>query len=444
MKNVYFYNFLLLTILLIKANQEKLPKISGSFIEDWMYIHYDESRWEEEVKYYYDLGLKYFILGSVANEDWEPIIPQKEGQYEFDWTKYVRKNESIWSNRIVYRSSEFPDLYNPDKDSLLYCFKACKKYGLKAFIGPITDGRFARYGWGLENMKNYFPSWIDYFVKKSERVYREIWNKYEDYREQIAGFYFWPEYWNFYEGCNVNTDKGYHEVWKILFGKLLHDFDEMVSNVTLNTKPILMSPFHNFEICSAENNSNWLIEFFEYAKLRKGTIYAPQDSMGGHYKNHISDIGEWCKGEKKACDTAGIRYWINNENFRDEDKERYPERDPTVPIAPLEEFLQQISATDVAETHVVFTLTWYGTRNILDHWTDNAKNQSLKFYNKFKEYCDIYNHDSDVQVLAENKRYWFIWVIIILILLIVSGIVYFYYRRKKMRNSEKLLGSLNI
>jgi hypothetical protein len=221
--------------LLIKANQEKLPKISGSFIEDWMYIHYDESRWEEEVKYYYDLGLKYFILGSVANEDWEPITPQKEGQFEFDWNKYVRKNESVWSNRIVYRSSEFPDLYNPDKDSLLYCFKACKKYGLKAFIGPITDGRFARYGWGLENMKNYFPSWIDYFVKKSERVYREIWNKYEDYREQIAGFYFWPEYWNFYEGCNANTDKEYHEVWKNLFGKLLHDFDEMVSIVTLNT-----------------------------------------------------------------------------------------------------------------------------------------------------------------------------------------------------------------
>ena len=127
MKIIFLYNFLLITILLIKANQEKLPKISGSFIEDWMYIHYDEARWEEEVKYYYDLGLKYFILGSVANEDWEPIIPQKEGQYEFDWTKYVRKNESIWSNRIVYRSSEFPDLYNPDKDSLLYCFKACKK-----------------------------------------------------------------------------------------------------------------------------------------------------------------------------------------------------------------------------------------------------------------------------------------------------------------------------
>ena len=72
-------------------------------------------------------------------------------------------------------------------------------------------------------------------MKKSERVYREIWNKYEDYREQIAGFYFWPEYWNFYEGCNANTDKEYHEVWKNLFGILLHDFDEMVSIVTLNT-----------------------------------------------------------------------------------------------------------------------------------------------------------------------------------------------------------------
>ena len=322
MKFSYIYYLLILFNYIFEITG-KLPKIGGSFIEDWMYIHYNEERWEQEVKYYYDLGLKYFILGSVANEDWVPTTNPPEGQFEFDWTKYVLNNESIWNNRIAYNSSEFPYLYYPGNDGLLFCFKYCKKYGLKAFVGPITDSRFARYGWGIDNMKNYFPSWIDNFVKKSERVYKEIWEKYKEYHEQIAGFYFWPEYWNFHEGCNENADKEHHEVWKTLFGKLLHDFDEMVANVTANTKPILMSPFHNFGICSAENNSNWLIEFFKYSKLRKGTIYAPQDSMGGHYKNHISDIGKWCEGEKKACDSAGIRYWINNEIFRDKDDERY-------------------------------------------------------------------------------------------------------------------------
>ena len=436
---------ILLYILFFTKNSkgEKLPKIGGSFIEDWMYIHYNETRWEQEVKYYYDLGLKYFILGSVANEDWTPTTELEDGQYEFDWTKYVRKNDSIWSNRITYNSSEFPDLYYPGNDGLLYCFKYCKKYGLKAFIGPITDGRFARYGWGIDNMKQYFPSWIDYFVKKSERVYREIWDKYKDYRDQIAGFYFWPEYWNFYEGCNPNADKEAHEIWKNLFGKLLHDFDEMVSNITLNTKPILMSPFHNFDICTAENNSNWLIEFFNYSKLRKGTIYAPQDSMGGHYKKHINDIHLWCEGEKRACDSAGIRYWINNEIFRDEDNERYPDRDPDVPVAPFEEVIEQVKETDAAETHLFFTLTWYGTRNVIEHWTEHAKKKSFEFYEKFKKYCDENNHPI---ILNEKKTsHWWVWIIILIVLIIACVGIYHYFRTKTKKNKDKeLLGSINV
>ena len=447
MPNYLIFISLFTLISILKEYQTKLPKISGSFIEDWMFIHYNETRWEQEVKYYYDLGLKYFILGSVANEDWIPTTPLGENEYEFDWRKYVRKNESEWNNRITYNSSEFPDLFYPGNDALLFCFKYCKKYGLKVFIGPITDSRFARYGWGADNMKNYFPSWIDYFVERSGRIYKEIWEKYKDYRDQIAGFYFWPEYWNFYEGCNPNAKKEDHELWKQLFGKLLHDYDEMVSNITKNKKPILMSPFHNFEICSAENNSNWLIEFFKYSKLRKGTIYAPQDSMGGHFKNHIHDIGIWCEGEKRACDSAGIKYWINNEIFRDEDNETYPDRDPDVPVAPFEEVIEQLNATDVAETHLFFTLTWYGTRNVLDHWTDHAKNKSLEFYEKFKKYCDKYNHPNDEKdekdEKDENKSYAWIWVLIIIFILILVGIgVYFFLKIRKRGNEEELTGKL--
>ena len=444
MPNYLIFISLFTLISILKEYQTKLPKISGSFIEDWMFIHYNETRWEQEVKYYYDLGLKYFILGSVANEDWIPTTPLGENEYEFDWRKYVRKNESEWNNRITYNSSEFPDLFYPGNDALLFCFKYCKKYGLKVFIGPITDSRFARYGWGTDNMKNYFPSWIDYFVERSGRIYKEIWEKYKDYRDQIAGFYFWPEYWNFYEGCNPNAKKEDHELWKQLFGKLLHDYDEMVSNITKNEKPILMSPFHNFDICTAENNSNWLMEFFKYSKLRKGTIYAPQDSMGGHFKNHIHDIGIWCEGEKRACDSAGIKYWINNEIFRDEDNETYPDRDPDVPVAPFEEVIEQLNATDVAETHLFFTLTWYGTRNVLDHWTDHAKNKSLEFYEKFKKYCDKYNHPNDEKdEKDENKSYAWIWVLIIIFILILVGIgVYFFLKIRKRGNEEELTGKL--
>ena len=438
MPNYLKFISLFTLISIFKEYQTKLPKISGSFIEDWMFIHYNETRWEQEVKYYYDLGLKYFILGSVANEDWIPTTPLGENEYEYDWRKYVRNNGSEWNNRITYNSSEFPDLFFPGNDALLFCFKYCKKYGLKVFIGPITDSRFARYGWGADNMKNYFPSWIDYFVERSGRIYKEIWEKYKDYRDQIAGFYFWPEYWNFYEGCNPNAKKEDHELWKQLFGKLLHDYDEMVSNITKNKKPILMSPFHNFMICSAENNSNWLIEFFKYCKLRKGTIYAPQDSMGGHFKNHIHDIGIWCEGEKKACDSAGIKYWINNEIFRDEDNETYPDRDPDVPVAPFEEVIKQINETDAAETHLFFTLTWYGTRNVLDHWTDNAKKKSLEFYEQFKEYCEKYNHPND-----EKKSYAWIWVLVIIFILILSVIgIYLYVKIRKKGKEEELIGKL--
>ena len=59
------------------------------------------------------------------------------------------------------------------------------------------------------------------------------------------------------------------------------------------------------------------------------------------------------------------------------------------------EVIEQLKATDVAETHLFFTLTWYGTRNVLDHWTSHAKNKSLEFYEKFKKYCDKYNHPKD-------------------------------------------------
>lgn len=164
--------------------------------------------------------------------------------------------------------------------------------------------------------------------------------------------------------------------------------------------------------------------------------------MGGHYKNHIKDIHLWCEGEKRACDTAGIRYWINNEIFRDEDIERYPDRDPVVPVAPFEEVIEQVKQTDIAETHLFFTLTWYGTRNVIDHWSDLAKQQSLEFYEKMKKYCDKNNHPERFN--EKKKSYWWILIIIIVVLIIIGGVGYYYKTNYNKNKDMELLGSVNV
>ena len=81
---------------------------------------------------------------------------------------------------------------------------------------------------------------------------------------------------------------------------------------------------------------------------------------------------------------CGYKILENNEIFRDEDKEAYPDRDPDVPVAPFEEVIKQLNETDAAETHLIFTLTWYGTRNVLDHWTVHAKNKVWNFMKNLK------------------------------------------------------------
>ena len=324
---------------------DEVRRVCGSFIQPWLVASWSQDRWEQECAAMAEAGMRYVIVQSVVD-----FTYNTDANYGQDYTRYTLKNGKAFS---LYPSS-LSELSgaNNGTDSLKNCLAACKKYGMQAILGPVSDNRWWLYGWGIparpsgvtDTAKDsYMARWVRGNADISNRIADEIMARYGgQYGGQIYAWYYNNEIWNISAACR-GTDGG-------VYAKILADSLNLslrhYSKITPG-KPLMLSPFCNPSLSSAAQCGSMWKSVFALTEFRKGDIFAPQDSFGN---NTDMDLDGWSRAYKDAADTkAGLRFWSNNENFRKD-----------YAVARVDEFVNQIRITSrYAEANICFSWNHY-------------------------------------------------------------------------------------
>lgn len=185
-------------------DEPEMGIVAGTFIQPWLCVDWTQERWDNEFKMMKeDLNMHYLILQNTGDVQYSG-----SGQ---DYTTYTISN-----NYYTIYPSEMPEFAgrNNGKDQIKACLEAAKKYDMQVIIGLNSDNRIWKYGFGMPELKpgetdyvtgSYFAGWLDYEADVSTRMMEDIWNLYgEEYGDQIYGWYYYPEMWNFDVACAGN------------------------------------------------------------------------------------------------------------------------------------------------------------------------------------------------------------------------------------------------
>lgn len=322
---------------------ESVRRITGSFIQAWYVAGWSQQRWEQEIKLMSEAGMKYIILQSIAD-----LTYNTDANLGQDPDRYTL------SRTLCLYPSSLPEFRSGNKgiDSLKNCLEACKKYGLQAIIGPLSDNRWWKYGWGMPQMPSgksdyvkdsYFAKWVKQNGELSNRIADEVMARYgEKYSAQIFGWYYNNEIWNIDVACK-RTD---NQVYAKILGESLNIVIRHYSRITPG-KPVMLSPFINPTLSTPQQCGKMWEDIFKYTEFRKGDIFSPQDSFGG---NPTLDLDAWTKAYADAAKTkSGLVFWSNNENFRENGT-----------VATLDSFIYQINTTaKYASANICFSWNHY-------------------------------------------------------------------------------------
>ena len=353
-----------------QAGPRDTKLLSGSFLQSWICRDWTAARWDQEFAAMKELGMDYLVLQSV----YDASFRQGKGE-EQNWESYVLRGYlGMYPSEIDELDVAVLSTQNKG-DALELALKAAKNNGMQIFIGLVSDERWWDFGWGVPKLpdgkkntatESYFATWCEYNGKLNAQMIDEIWNRYgEEYGEQIAGWYYYNEIWNFDAACWGLDGNAY----ATCIGNNINHFLNAI-NETCPEKPLMLSPFFNDTISTAIQYKQFWINIFEVANFREGDIFAPQDCVGGKHIT-IDELDSWIGNLKKAADTEkGLRFWVNNECFTSDFKP-----------ADVKQFTQQIEATEkYGETHLTFS--WNHYYNPLNDSAAESYNNALKEYLK--------------------------------------------------------------
>lgn len=287
-----------------------IRKICGSFIQPWLVAGWSQERWDEECSNMVKAGMKYIILQSITdlNYNTDNNVGQNPDSYK------LSSVDSLYPSNL-------PELKNANNgvDSLKECLEACKKNGMQAIIGPVSDNRWWLYGWGMPTKpsdatdvvtQSYFTKWTEENADLSNRIADEVISKYgSDYGSQIYCWYYNNEIWNIDTACAGSDDGVYAKILSNSMNLSLRHYTELTPGM-----PMMLSPFINPSLSSASGCAKMWKDIFALTEFRDGDIFSPQDSFGGNTGLNLDD---WWSNYKKAVDSKpGLILWANNECFR--------------------------------------------------------------------------------------------------------------------------------
>lgn len=251
------------------------PIADGSFIQLDLTQNWNSDKWEKELTYFKQNKMHYIVITNVS---------QTEGN--LTKTCYNTENKSF---EKIYGNIDPVDL----------CLKNAEKLNIKVFV----ETNFNSQWWQISGND---PSWLNSQMERANIIAQELYKNYHSkYPNAFYGWYF-P-----YEVDNAKFNK-------------LSDFDTLANalNIHLNyltahneRLPILLSPFMNSSVGSAEEySSNWEY-LFSKTNFKKGDIFCPQDSIGSG-RLRLDQINSWYTALRKSVrKKPGMLFWANAETF---------------------------------------------------------------------------------------------------------------------------------
>lgn len=328
------------------AQQKTAPVFTGSFLQAWYCVDWDEARWDAEIAAMKEAGLDKLILQDTAQMD-----------LRGGWTVYYpTKLEALQSHGG----------YGDVIDGAL---RACQKGGLKVFVGLaafenwwVLGGLFGQYGKVCGVMAD---------------MQREIYARYHaQYPDAFYGWYFTPEI------SNVPTMKA-----SVL--TLARGLNKVLDAATAldPSMPVLLSPYFTEYIAvpSVLATLPMWQTLLEKTHFRDGDIFCPQDAVGAQWtpQRDLEKVWQMYREAVASCNKS-IRLWANCETLIVARKAI-----PLMPPATVETVnsaasldrvvLQMRVAANYCEEIVVFSYNHYycpltGTRAYHDCWLDYLKN----------------------------------------------------------------------
>lgn len=278
-----------------RKDEGKQRFFSGSFVQTWYCSGWGEGRWESEMQNMVENGMTYLIVPCAASKG-----------------KNTDTINTYFPSKVKNTSC--------GRDMMDTLFAKCKKYGIKVFLAPYADDAWYSkdFGWTKHHsVDDRSGQWVKEYTATSNALAQELYDQFKSkYPETFYGWYYCDEMWNMSILCketDETRDIGLDIVAEAFNGVL--DFYTKLDP----SMPMLLSPFCNRSMSTAEEAMNMWIDLFSRIRFRKGDIFCPQDSIGST-PAEISQLDEWTRAYRQAADTKpGLVFWMNNENFAGDD-----------------------------------------------------------------------------------------------------------------------------
>lgn len=284
----------------------------ATFIQSWLCRDWSQERWDSELSAMKDAGFEALIIQSVCELDYEQTDTSLSAQDASNYT--LSSSYCLYPSSAEALSSATLSVQNRG-DVLEYAFRAAKAEDMQIYIGLASDDRWWNYGWGIpekvSSSASYFSLWSEENGQLCAELIEDIWTRYgETYGDCIAGWYYVNEIWNFDSAC-AGTDNGEYAQ---IIGENINCSIEKI-NELCPEKPLMISPFFNETLSTAEQYSELWKDIFSVADFRSGDIFAHQDGSGG--EKPLDVIREFAAALKEAVSTEnGLLFYINNETFQ--------------------------------------------------------------------------------------------------------------------------------
>lgn len=280
--------------------------LRGTFIQNWFSLYWDKNRWDAEMAILATLGMEYLVIDQVM-----------------EFSDYLGNNQYMsWypaTKSVLVNNSDYLINVNAADPALIKCMNACKKHGIKLFIGTFFDSRYWNAGAAVTN-----PTQWTNCITTSNNIMAELTKFYfngasstvGDYTDLLAGWYF-P-----YEVDDLFFKTGVAQtLLKNGISSAIACRDGLVNAAA--RKPYLFSPFMNGDGPGAEKNTMTSTQYatlwrdiIANAGFRPGDILSPQDCIGVG-KLTIAELHDWMPKLRDATNkaTTGVEFWINIETF---------------------------------------------------------------------------------------------------------------------------------
>lgn len=289
------------------------PVVTGSFIQPFAILSFDESKMTRHLKGLLEAGIDTVIL------QWCCMTPY--GKYADVYFDYGGGDE--------YKSGTYSDRYSGMTETLLAC---AEELGMKVFVGLNNADEWWSKG----------PSDSGWNQKQAEIGVLTAQTIYTAYKSKYPGaLYGWYYVWEMSNGSIMR--------WPVENAGLLNLYLDTLTEID-PSMPLMLSPFISEADGSAEQLGESLKQLFAAANFRAGDIYCCQDSVGAGYMS-LSKLPDYFAAVGEAVKTkSGLLFWANDENFVQ----------ATWTAAPVARFINQMKAAkDYVSGFVTFSYTHY-------------------------------------------------------------------------------------